>query len=268
MSCWIDGVLDQQEQKRFIQHMESCENCRMELRKYKEMVFMLRNMEEQPLPAGFHERLSSRLAEEIQSSSQLITKDDNHVKWIRWIGAVAAIFVLLFSFKALDSVDLLGGKQTRTEQSKADRMEAGSVMERSAQDSSFSITAAPEALEDIPDSQNDSFQAEARVQEKMETYDEGSQVMQGLAEDDSETINTNILELRTQDVCVTPSTIKMMAINYGIEVIKSNEDSVVLKITDSEQKKILYQELSKMGDVKDIGDEIDLGEVTIIIISE
>lgn len=250
MSFWIDGILDQQEHKRFVQHMNSCEDCRRELREYKDMVLLLRNIEEQALPDGFHERLHSRLAEEVGLYGQLPVKGASPVKWIRWIGAVAAIFVLLLSYKALD-----GMNQWRNGQVKIERIEAEGLMERAAQDTNFSISSAPGTSEAITDSRQDSFQGEERL-------------MKYSAEEDSKSIETNIIELRTQDVCITPFTLKMMAVNNGIEVIKSDENSVLLKITDIKQREVLYKELSRMGELKDVGDEIDLGEVTIIIIPE
>lgn len=266
MSLWIDGILDQQEQKRFIQHMESCENCRRELKEYKNMVFLLRNMEEEPLPEGFHERLHSRLVEETKSFEQLPKDDAKSARWMRWIGAVAAIFVLLFSVKALNKVALWGDRQAKEE-----RMEIESTSDQAVQDSSFSIASAPDASEDATSSQKDSFEEEGGIQEKAEVNDRilsDSSVdtaSNETIEERSGKIETNRVQLKTQDVCVTPSTLKMMAVNNGIELVRSDENSVVLKITDPKQKEVLYKELSRIGDVEDVGDKIDLGEVTVII---
>ena len=266
MSLWIDGILDQQEQKRFIQHMESCENCRRKLKEYKNMVFLLRNMEEEPLPEGFHERLHSRLVEETKSFEQLPKDDAKSARWMRWIGAVAAIFVLLFSVKALNKVALWGDRQAKEE-----RMEIESTSDQAVQDSSFSIASAPDASEDATSSQKDSFEEEGGIQEKAEVHDRilsDSSVdtaSNETIEERSGKIETNRVQLKTQDVCVTPSTLKMMAVNNGIELVRSDENSVVLKITDPKQKEVLYKELSRIGDVEDVGDKIDLGEVTVII---
>jgi len=363
ISLWVDGLLDEQEKEYFERHAKNCEQCGIELAEFENMISLMNSMEEVQLPEGFHERLHARLEQEIESVGKSLISGSKPIKLVKLIGAVAAIFVLVFSIRILDSADLLWNKQQVK-----DNMEISSVGS-SDKDSNLNIASISGMKEGTSTSscQQDGIQEQAQIQEKAAAYegktgetqgddktdknlrdgakagndttdyviangdvtdeatsdekiakneiltdkeDEGTKNDEvktgdvqlgaiadaGMVEKDADVdpestqdtekesaekmiiqftasqiidmIKTDYVKVKVQDVCITPYTLKMIAVNNGIEVIRSSEDSVALEVSSIEQRKLLYQELSNIGEIEDIGEKLDSDQVTIVIVKE
>lgn len=74
-----------------------------------------------------------------------------------------------------------------------------------------------------------------------------------------------MVEVYVQDICITPETLKFIAIDRELELVGSDENSVDIKVSGQEDRNTLYHELSKLGEVKDIGDNMDSDQIKIII---
>jgi hypothetical protein len=272
MNLWIDGVLEKQEQEIFNKHIMECKECRKELDEYTRMISLVQNMEEEELPDGFHERLHQKLVEEskmARRSMRSMISSNRPIKLIKWIGAIAAVFVLLFSLGVLDNINFGYKAETRNDM----QMQSAESSGESANLDMASIYSESEEQEykqqetesyNIAEAQGDSsvqmkFAEDAATQDTMR---------QDNTENDVGRIKTDFVKVKVQDVCITPFTIKMMAVNNGIDVIKSSEDSVILKLNNPEHREILYRELSRLGEVEEAGDDTESMQVTIVIVRE
>ena len=160
---------------------------------------------------------------------------------LRWIGAMAGVIIIFLSARALKDIKFTDG---------IDR----------------EVMPAEEIAEDMASISQDSDD------DFIPHNEEGASAEVTSLENDQEDIRESItkiksdlVEIYVQDICITPETLKLMANSNGLDLIKSDENSVVIEITGEEDRNILYKELSKMGEIRDIGENIGSTEVKIII---
>jgi hypothetical protein len=89
LSLYIDGELDEKEQKIIEEHIITCESCRKELEQYKKIIYMLQNLIEEEPPKGFCKRLHEKLLKTKQDR-----KINTRARWVKY-GSIAAVFVLI-----------------------------------------------------------------------------------------------------------------------------------------------------------------------------
>lgn len=63
ISLYLDNMLSEKEKEEFEKHMESCEECRLELLGLKALLSELNSLPELDLPDGFHQRAMAKLKE-------------------------------------------------------------------------------------------------------------------------------------------------------------------------------------------------------------
>jgi len=140
MDAYIDGCLEPDEASELAAHLESCSECRDLYNDSKDMIGLIGSLEEVELPDGFHERLLSRLndeiaadllcAEELPIPEAVCNLNGNEAKpecigindasgegarakfrmtWYKWCGAAVAVAALLLSIRLGDKMDLFSG---------------------------------------------------------------------------------------------------------------------------------------------------------------
>ncbi len=99
LSLYVDLMLDEDEERQLIAHIEDCDECKEELKKLYKMKNVLGSMKEEPLPEGFHSDLMNRIQNlaqqdsisEIEQNNKAIDNDSVHTDEIRNIDKVVDI---------------------------------------------------------------------------------------------------------------------------------------------------------------------------------
>lgn len=262
ISPYLDQMLDEQDRELFEIHLSKCPDCKNNLEETRKLISMMKKLNEEPLPQGFEDSLFKKLEN---------SRESKNLYWLRWIGAVAGVLVIFFSIKAVRNTVLMGNMDKMTK-------ETPSAQEM-AKDEGSTLDMAPK--EDLEEETARSESAVAMNDSTEADKDEYSEVGQDITKDDgieatgkeseesytgsSRGIQSDIVEVYVQDICITPQTLKFMAINNELELVESDENSVVIEIMDDEQRNILFDELSKMGEIREVGQETGGSKVKIII---
>ncbi len=232
ISLYIDDVLNERDKKEFEVHLNQCPQCKKKLKETQKLVSLIKEIGEEPLPQGFRDNLIKKL----EGSRKMQTRN-----LLRWVGAMAGVIIIFLSVRALKDIKFTDGIDREVMPSE----EIAEDMVSSIQNSADKFDA----------SQEEGVSAETTSMEN-DLEDKRESIMK---------IQSDLVELYVQDICISPETLKLMVINNGLELIRSDEDSVVIEIKEEEERNILYKELSKMGEIRDIGENIGSTEVKIII---
>lgn len=248
ISLYIDDMLEEQDKEELENHLKQCKICRESFQETQDVISMVNSLEPEPVPHGFKDKLFSRMG----SGRTLLASP-----WLRWAGAVAGVLVIFFSIKAvLDTgiTDRLATTVTPPGEIVEDAIgEESGVM-------SFESPAEDEAAMEVDDT------GYADIQEEVLRDEDGVDIIskeQPRAEISE--IQSDVVEVYVQDICITPETLKFIAIDNELELIGSDENSIDIKVSSQEDRSIIYHELSKLGEVKDIGENMDNDQVKIII---
>lgn len=90
ISEFIDGQLDSAKVEILQQHLASCKACQDELEKLKIMKEVCGVIKEVEVPKDFHADLMRRISNEKKSE----VKASYHLKWLRSLSAIAAVFLV------------------------------------------------------------------------------------------------------------------------------------------------------------------------------
>lgn len=95
LSLYIDHMLNEEEEKALMAHLDLCETCRREYEALRDMVSWLGEIEEPTLPEDFHETLMERIKKE----QKVVPMKAKPFKWHYPAGVVATFLVgfLVFS---------------------------------------------------------------------------------------------------------------------------------------------------------------------------
>lgn len=85
--------------------------------------------------------------------------------------------------------------------------------------------------------------------------------------DSEKGIQTEAIELYVQDICITPQTLQFMVANNGLELVDMDEDSATIQTLNEEQRIVLREELSKMGEIKEVGEKTGTDQVQVFILN-
>ncbi len=257
INLYIDDMLHEQDKERFEQHLSQCSECRKSLEDTNRILSMVRNLDEEPLPEGFRENLFRKLEER----GKPIT-----FHWLKWVGVAAGIAIILFSIKAMPGI----GPMDRTGQSARPTEEM--VAENSSDSDQSLVLNSKENRANLEDNgggmEEDGLMDFGRDEQPDKACNEAYEEEKFDLENSQRKIQTDIVEVHVQDVCITPQTLKLMAINNGLELVESDENFVVIEIVDDEQRSILFDQLSKMGEVKEVGQDKGGNRVKIFIKSK
>lgn len=89
MSLYIDGELNESEEKELLEHIKNCPLCEKELNELKAISSMLKATEEAPLPDNFHKEVMEKIR-----GSKTDTKKKKHL-WVKYTGIAAGICAVL-----------------------------------------------------------------------------------------------------------------------------------------------------------------------------
>lgn len=120
LSLYIDNELSDEEMQQIEEHLQSCENCQMELKEYKNLISILQSLPEEEPPEGYCNRLHNKL---LENSSQSSTKKAiskiksiNRFKWMKY-GSIAAALVLVFIVANMNNFGVNMGMQAKNQSS-------------------------------------------------------------------------------------------------------------------------------------------------------
>lgn len=261
ISSYIDDMLDREEARQLEAHIGSCSECRQRFEQMKDVVQMVGTLEEEELPDGFSDRLRSRLEAE-QVSKMVYKKHSGFSKWVKWVGIAAAVAVIVLVIRVLSVDGLLyispQGKG-QTDSAALEDVSKSSLKGSQAEESA--------GASDRPAAQSEVQQEQIRDNGDVRVFDTESKTSEQ-AEDADGYIKVDKVELRVQDVCITPQTLMIRAIQHGIEVVEQTENSITLRVKSIEQRKALYRELELLGEVEEVGTNFESDMVSIVIVQQ
>lgn len=265
ISPYLDQILDRQDREEFEEHLSKCPECKNELEETRRLIGIIKNLDEEPLPQGFDNNLYRRLKKD---------KGIGNKYWLKWIGAVASLVIIFFSIKAASNIGSMDGIDNMN---KADMiaenapLNQGTEKDMDEYSGGMDIYSQDSSEETVQDGTDQDEAAQKEVVRGEANQDEAAQSKStaGMADSaetkgatESKMIESDIVEVYVQDVCITPQTLKFMAIDNELELVESDENSIVVKIIDYDQRRILFDELSKMGEIKEVGKKIETGRET------
>ena len=235
ISLYIDDMLEEQDKEELENHLKQCKICRESFQETQDVISMVNSLEPEPVPHGFKDKLFSRMG----SGRTLLASP-----WLRWAGAVAGVLVIFFSITAVLDTGI------------TDRL-------------ATTVTPPGEIAEDAIGEESGvmSFESPLRMRAAMEVDDTGyADIQEEVLRDEDgvdiiskEQPRAEISEIQSDVVEVyagymhNPETLKFIAIDNELELIGSDENSIDIKVSSQEDRSIIYHELSKLGEVKDIG---------------
>ncbi|NLJ41958.1 MAG: hypothetical protein GX352_10200 [Clostridiales bacterium] len=266
ISPYLDGKLNEEEKAVLENHLDTCTECMAKLEETRKLVQVLDSLDELPLPTDFHKNLTIKLEQ---------SKRQRNTHWYSWAGAVAAIIIIFFSIKAV-----IGPLQLDKATESAP-MEAEIATDESGEGDFKFEPGEPESPAAAPE---DSNEKEARGDSEIARVEQEEMAPQGeWGEADSQAepaeapqddgsyygetraIQTDVVEVYTEDICITPYALKLMALDNDMEPIESDENSVVIVLDGEDKRHILFEELSKMGEIKEVGSNNIEDQVRVII---
>ena len=359
LSPYLDGMLTEEENKNIEEHLAQCPRCRKELSELKEFIELMNDMEDQELPADFHEKLHQRLLKEQESS---VHKNRNQIL-MKWIGGLAAAVVLILSAKAFDRIEQYKLDRVRNSMDKAkieqiqesvrsEEEEGEAKAEESAEGSGLQMAAleaprkereeakekvkdgvikepsasssAPVVEQEDPAATKSSLaleaaepvkELEAEIQEReiqereiqeaeiqeteiqeteeqeepepSDSRDSGGEAgispedgepapeeegqvrfMTALGMESIEGIYSNEVRLVVRNGDVTVDTLKEVAERAELELVQVLDDGIIVKVSGPEQREALYRELVALGELQDVGDDMESEEIRVVLFQE
>jgi len=110
ISLYLDNELTEEEKHLFEQHIDECDDCRMELNKIKNIVMELKRIKIEELPLGY----CKSLREQLEAVDQSKKKSKTNWNWRRYSLVAAALVLVLMVPLALDMMGLGNFKSKTT----------------------------------------------------------------------------------------------------------------------------------------------------------
>ncbi len=173
---------------------------------------------------------------------------------IKWVGATAAIFLVLFGVLT----DRLNFDILRTQPQEEQQrilMEAAPAQEDAAREEAqadANLMAPSVAEAPKPPAVDKTNEKDLARETRIYTTDISR-------------IETNAIDLKADSVKVTVDTLRNIAIQHGIEVLDFSCQGITLRVKD-EHREILYQELSRFGRIVETGGQTGGDTVSIMIL--
>ncbi|GEM_PF-791008 len=98
LSLYIDDELDEVRAKMVREHVESCEDCKVELEQLREVVKMCKGIDEIELPEDFKDKLHQKLSDEkqnVENNRKIIIMRNRIMKTISSIAAVLLLVLVV-----------------------------------------------------------------------------------------------------------------------------------------------------------------------------
>ena len=274
LSPYIDGMLSQEQERSLKDHLDICINCRRELGEMRNLTAVMNNMDFEPLPEGFQERLHEKLLAEAKHSKGVspfsaFGKADRieALEFIKTLGIAAAIVILLIWVQTNDSIDYKENKSPLTGFSKSEEKNAPKLDQQVEMDTAKDE---PENKEKPEGKGKMADREENKNGDAKSFANDTSQKDSSSCDTSKEAlyIKTNKVRIRVQDICVIPNTLETIAYKNEMDVEKVYEDGILIRVSGIEDRKVLYDELSKLGTIEDIGDNCNDNNIRIIIVRD
>lgn len=247
---YLDGMLSPEQMAEFEIHLNECSQCKKHVQELRNMLHIMASMEDD-LPDGFHDRLHENLREEIEKSESA-SKNNPSRKWYRWGAGAAAVIVLLFSIKLVDTLNSRR-KDSSNESIPFSRAKGD---EDTSPDSIMKAAEAPDMAE--------------RSLEPLTPFSIAGDTNISYSSVPAESIQTNEINLYVYDGAGLKETLEriyLFAEPNSIPVIEETDNRVVVGITSEDQRAVLFSELINIGQIEETGIQ-GQDTVTIHIIAE
>ncbi len=249
INLYIDNMLDEDGQKELEAHIEECEKCRTDFKELEATKKLLGSLPDEDTPPGFEKRLHNRLVE-----VKLESSGNNKKYTSRGILAIATALVVFVVLK----IGLYNAPMEMSDDMVAE-MEV-------AEDKGKDMDTKEELY-----TQGDGYGAEVIATGEDEVDIEARDMDETIKEDkkgSEEGLLTEDVAVKVQDVCANTQAIERIALMHDIEVVEIEDDSIIVEVDTLEKRRTLYEELSKLGKVENLGRDQHSGKVKITIVSE
>lgn len=247
LNYYIDDLLPKDKKAAFESHMTSCSDCNREVSELREVVAMVKTLSQKDLPDDFEIKLRRAIETDELRRTAVVRKRMDYSGIIKWVGAAAAIFLVLFGVLT----DRLNFDILRTQPQEEQQrilMEAAPAQE----DANLITPSAVPAPEPKPEAVSAPNEKDMAQEMRVFTAD-----IPG--------IKTNAVDLNADSVQVTVDTLRNIADQHGIEVLDLSCQGITLRVKDG-HREILYQELSRFGRIVETGDQTGGDTVSIMIL--
>ena len=251
---YIDYLLSEDQKTAFESHMANCSDCSREVHELREVVSMLKTLSQKDLPIDFEFKLKRAIETDELRKTVLARKRIDYSGIIKWVGAAAAIFLIMFGVLADRlNFDILDAQPQKEQQRVL--MEAAPAQEEATPDEAQtdanlmtpSVAEAPEPpAVDLP--------AEKDLRQDASIYFA-----------DISRIETNAIDLTVDSVQVTVDDLRNIANEHGIEVLDFSCQGITLRVNE-DHRKILYRELGRLGRIVETGDKFGTDTVSVMIL--
>ena len=246
---YIDDLLPDDQKSAFELHMVNCSDCSREVHELREVVSMLKTLSQKDLPIDFELKLKRAIETDELRKTLLVRKRIDYSGIVKWAGAAAAIFLIMFGVLT-DRLDFgISDGQPQNEQQRV-LMEAAPAQEEAEADANLKtpfVAEAPKSVAD--DTTNDKDLAQ------------GTRVfVAGISR-----IESNAIDLTVDSVQVAVDDLRNIANEHGIEVIDLSCQGITLRVNE-DHRKTLYRELSRLGRIVETGDKFGTDTISIMIL--
>lgn len=251
---YIDDVLTENQKTAFELHLANCSDCSREVHELKEVVSMVKSLSRKDLPNDFEFRLRRSIETDEIRRTAAINKRVNYSGIVKWVGAAAAIFLIMFGVLTdMFNLNILEAQPEKEQQRIL--MEAAPAQEEAATDKA----------------QNDAnlmtpSAAEAPKPPAVDLRDEKDSRLEARTfTADNSRIETDTIDFKVDSVSVTVDTLRNIADRHGIEVLDMSCQGITLKVNE-EHREILYRELIRLGRIVETGDRMGTDTISIMIL--
>ncbi|HZJ83768.1 MAG TPA: zf-HC2 domain-containing protein [Clostridia bacterium] len=238
ISPYLDKMTDEKDKRELEAHLSGCSKCKIVLDETRGIINNLKGLDDKTLPLNFHEGLFDRLDKSKNSMRNRV--------WLKTAGAIVATVILLFTVKAIGNWSALDGDPDIEEpQQESDQLKDSSMlaMDEEAEGEHIEDSGAKTMNEEM---QSNASKEDFRVVDRMG-------------------IQSESVEVYVEDICITPQTLQFMAVSNELELVHMDENSATFEMLNDEQRILLYEELSKMGNVIEVGETVGGDRVKVVI---
>lgn len=251
---YIDDLLSDDQRTSFELHMTKCSDCSWEVHELREVVSMVKTLSQKDLPNDFEFKLRRAIETDELRKTVLTRKRTDYSVIIKWAGAAAAIFLIMFgvltdrlNFDILDA-------QPQKEQQRVLMEAAPTQEEATPEETQTDANRMTPFVAEAPEPPAVDLPAEKDLRQEA-----------GIYSADISRIETNAIDLNADSVMVTVDDLRNIAYEHGIEVIDFSCQGITLRVSE-DHREILYRELSRLGRIVETGDRYGTDTVSVMIL--
>jgi len=269
MSLYLDNMLSAKEKEEFEKHMESCEECKLELLGLKELMSELNSLPELDLPDGFHQRAMAKIKEGNTKKHAFNFSFRNFAAFAPAAASMAICFVALTW--ALSSFDLSGGstklsyylespasEEINEKSAAADALpELGTPAEKAPKLSSGRSEEAAAA----PEEDSSSNDLEGNAPFMLAPMESAGMKIQGYALENKETyalvsnslIKTSSINIKSEDISNAEAFVNSLPVTVESSYVNQYELHYTLRVSSLDYNYVILS-LKDLGEVERINE--------------